>query len=182
MPIDAMFPALSDISRRRRRLGMTQNRLAKLSGVSQSLVTKIERGLVVPNYTIACEMFDVLEREEHRAEKKAGDVMHPHVILLSPSNKVSKAVALAKRHAVSQFPVVSGGVVVGSITTGMLVGIGRRVRISDIMNGPFPSVPEDTPVSGVASLLRGSQAVIVVGGGEIRGIITAENLLGSYAP
>ena len=177
-----MFPSLNDIARRRHRLGMTQNGLAKLSGVSQSLITKIERGLVVPNYSLACEIFDVLEREEHRTERKARDVMHQPVMLLAPNDPVSKAISLAKRHAVSQFPVVQKDIVVGSITTGMLVGIGKDVLVSEVMNGPFPTVSGDTPISGVASLLKSSQAVIVVDGGSIRGIIAAENLLGSYVP
>jgi predicted transcriptional regulator len=64
----------------------------------------------------------------------------------------------------------------------MLVGVPRSVRISEVMGGPFPTVSADTPISAVASLLKGSQAVLVVEHGSIKGIISAENLLGSYSP
>src|SRR3989338_3454114 len=45
-----MLPELSEIGKRRRRLGVTQTQLAKLAGVSQSLIAKIEAGKVYPHF------------------------------------------------------------------------------------------------------------------------------------
>ena len=41
-----------DIAKIRKRLGMTQNQLSEISGVSQSLIAKIEANKVAPTYRI----------------------------------------------------------------------------------------------------------------------------------
>ena len=59
-----MFPELTSISIRRRRLGLTQKKLSAKAEISQSLLTKIERGLVIPNYKTACNIFEILDEQE----------------------------------------------------------------------------------------------------------------------
>ena len=44
---------LNEISRLRKQLGLTQAELAKLSGVSQSLIAKLEAGKIEPSYSKA---------------------------------------------------------------------------------------------------------------------------------
>ena len=56
-----MLYELTRIKQMRRNLELTQTELAKLSGVSQSLIAKIERGNIEPSYTIARKIFAVLE-------------------------------------------------------------------------------------------------------------------------
>ncbi len=171
------FPKLTDIQRRRKLLGLTQSQLAKQVNVSQSLLTKVERGLVVPNYEIAMNIFSVLESMESKDQVIAKDAMHAHVITLKPSDTIQKAVALVKKHTISQFPVVEGHRLVGSIASLDLVGESRNARIGDILREPFSTVNETTPISVVKSILKSSRAVVVLNKGEIRGIITAEDLL-----
>ena len=120
------FPNLTDVQRRRKILGLTQSKLAKQVGISQSLLTKIERGLVVPNYRTATEIFNFLEGAENTDQKLAKDVMHTHVITLKPADTVQKAVALVKKHYFSQFPVLEGHKLVGSIASVDLIGRQKR--------------------------------------------------------
>ncbi|MDE1873881.1 MAG: CBS domain-containing protein [Candidatus Micrarchaeota archaeon] len=171
------FPRLEDIQRRRKILGMTQSQLSKRIGISQSLLTKIERGLVVPNYKTATELFDFLENAENSEQKLAKDAMHTHVLTLKPSDTVQKAVGLVKRHSISQFPVLEGHKPVGSIASVDLIGRQKSSKIAEMLAEPFPSVNEGTPLSVVKSILRSSRAVVVLHKGEVRGIITAEDLL-----
>ena len=171
------FPSLADVQRRRKILGLTQSQLAKQVGISQSLLTKIERGLVVPNYKTATEIFAFLESAENTNQKLAKDAMHSHVIALKPSDTVQKAVALVKKHAFSQFPVVEGHKLVGSIASVDLIGKQRSASVRDMLEEPFPAVNETTPLSVVKSILKSSRAVLVLNKGEIKGIITAEDLL-----
>lgn len=171
------FPNLSEIQRRRKILGLTQNQLAKQVGISQSLLTKIERGLVVPNYQTAIDIFGFLESGESRDQKLAKDAMHTHVIVLRPTDTVQKAVELVKRHSISQFPVVDRRRLVGSVASVDLIGKSKGSKISEIHEEPFPTVNETTPLSIVKSILKGSRAVVVLNKGEIKGIITAEDLL-----
>ncbi|MDG6990995.1 MAG: riboflavin synthase [Nitrososphaerota archaeon] len=58
------FPDVAQIAATRRRLGITQHKLAEESRVSQSLVSKIESGRIMPTYGNAKMIFDALERLE----------------------------------------------------------------------------------------------------------------------
>ena len=62
------LPDISQIASFRRRLGVTQKRIAIESGVSQSLISKIEAGRVVPTYDNAKLIIDALERIELESE------------------------------------------------------------------------------------------------------------------
>ncbi len=171
------FPDLADVQRRRKLIGMTQTQFAKQAGISQSLLTKIERGIVVPNYKIAMDLFNVLEIAENKDQKLAKDAMHAHVITIRPSDTVEKAAVLVKKHAISQLPIVEGHRLVGSIAAFDLIGKQKGTQLRDILAEPFPTVSENTPITTVKELLKGVRAVIVVRKDAIVGIITPENLL-----
>ena len=51
---------LNDIARLRKQLGLTQPELAQLSGVSQSLIAKLEAGKIEPSYTKVKSIIDTL--------------------------------------------------------------------------------------------------------------------------
>ena len=172
-----MLPSLKSIRSRRNGLGLTQHKLASLVGISQSLLTKIERGIVVPNYEIAGRIFEFLDRMEHRDEKLAVDLMHKGVITVDADYKISKVTSLVKKYAVSQFPVVGGGKIIGSLTTKSIMGAARNATVKDFTSDAFPTVNETTPRSSVIALLKHHPAVVVTKNGTAKGIITAEDLL-----
>ena len=66
-----MFPTLEDIAKRRRQLGLKQSELAKMAGVSQSLIAKLEAGTIDSSYTKVKTIFDVLERLEFKTKTQA---------------------------------------------------------------------------------------------------------------
>lgn len=172
-----MFPNLDAIGIRRRRLGATQSAFAKSVGISQSMLTKIERGKVMPSYGMAIKIFEKLQELEKGETKTAAEVMRKKVFELKNSDTVGTAATLAKRHSLSQFPVVSAGRIVGSISTTDLVGLDRGTKIGWKMQPPFPTVNEETPIGIVKELIKHEKAVVVARRGEIVGIITAEDLL-----
>ncbi len=51
---------LKEIKVIRKKLGITQGELAKLSNVSQSMIAKIESNILDPSYTNACKIFNAL--------------------------------------------------------------------------------------------------------------------------
>lgn len=122
-----MFPELSSISYRRKRAGITQKILSKKANISQSLLTKIERGLVIPNYKTACAIFDILDEFEYNNDKTLNDVMKRNIIILKSSDTVQKTAIIAKKHSISQFPVLENGKIVGAITTNNLINIGKNI-------------------------------------------------------
>lgn len=172
-----MFPELKSIERRRRTLGMTQKQLALSCQISQSLVAKIERGLLVPSYEIARRIFTFLESAELKDEKLAKDVMHRGVVVLHPDDKVAKAASVLKKHLISQCPVVDGKVLAGGITSKDIMDAPRRAAIDDFISEPFPTVSGETPASIVKDLLKHHSAVLVLKKSAIEGIITAEDFL-----
>ncbi len=168
---------LSSISYKRKRLNLTQQVLAKKAGISQSLLTKIERGVVVPNYNIAMRLFEALEELEHSDEKTLSDIMHLGVITVKISDTVEDAARIVKKHAISQLPVMDGAVITGVVTTSMLVGVQGSVRISSIMKEPYPILSIKTPVDTARALLKQYPAILVIDKSSLVGIVTAEDML-----
>lgn len=171
------FPSLQSIRIRRKRLELGQMKFSKLVGISQSMLAKVESGVVIPSYQKAIDMFEKLDELEHSNEKTAGDIMHKNVIKLKPTDPVEKAARLAKSYGISQFPIVDDKRLLGSIQTLDLIGLDPDVKVGWKSNAPFPAVNESTPVSTVRELLKHERAVIVVNKGGLVGIITAEDFL-----
>lgn len=175
----------ADLRRIRRELGITEKELAKLSGVSQSLIAKIELGLVDPGYSKIKAISDAIMRISG-LQGKASDIMTSPVIKVSPDDTVEKAAELFEEHNISQVPVMSGSVAVGSFTERDLIRLVSErkdvksafsMRIRDVMGDTFPIVGSESPISVVLSLLEHSQAVLVSKAGDVVGIITRADVL-----
>ena len=103
-----MLPSLEEVAKKRRMLSLTQKQLAKLAGVSQSLIAKLESKKIDPSYTKVRAIFDVLEQLEAKAEVHVGAVLHDEVVGVQKSDLVSKAVRLMTDQGYSQLPVFDG--------------------------------------------------------------------------
>ncbi|MGC8948905.1 MAG: helix-turn-helix domain-containing protein, partial [Thermoprotei archaeon] len=145
-----MLPELSEIMKLRKKLGLTQRELAKLSGVSQSLIAKIESGKIIPSYSKVKIIFDTLENLEEKVFKvniKAGDIMNKKVVGVKSNDKVIKASQIMLKHGFSQLPVFSKGRLVGSISEKDIMNILSKglkmeelsnIYVCDVMDDPFP--------------------------------------------
>jgi predicted transcriptional regulator len=71
-----MLPPLEEIAQKRRLLGLKQAELAKLAGVSQSLIAKLESGKIDSSYTKVKTIFEALEKLEVQTKIQAGKVLH----------------------------------------------------------------------------------------------------------
>lgn len=178
-----MLPEIAEIKRRRLRLGLKQNDLARASNVSQSLIAKIESGKLNPSYSIAKRIFAALDHHERGEEKKAKDIMAGRLIFARKTDTVRDVARMMKKHQISQLPVMEKNSVAGSISEKAImdhIGNGgdvENLRIGKIMEEPFPTVGESAPVSVLKSLLTHSQAVIVVRNSRPAGIITKSDIL-----
>ncbi len=172
-----IFPEPNTITHRRKRLGITQQGLAREASISQSMLAKIESGKVQPGYAAARRIFEALEAKEIKDGKVAEDVMHGPVIALESNDTVEKAAKIAHEKQISQFPVMRKGVVVGSMRTSELVGLKHEERVGWSMSEPFPSVGRRTSIGSIIPLVKTQQAVIVVSDGKVVGIITADDLI-----
>ena len=181
-----MLPDLGEIKTRRKQLGLTQTQLAVQANVSQSLITKVEAGRLVPAYANAKKIFDALEAQVQENTLRACDVMTAKLISVRPDTNISTVVKLMKKHSVSQIPVMDGGVVVGSFSEKHIIermhskekveDIGKSL-VQDVMGDAMPIIQEATSFSVVGELLEQSQGVLVARKGKIKGIVTKADLL-----
>ena len=185
------LPNLASIKKRRIILGKTQNQLAKLCGLSQSVIAKIEHGAVDPAYTTASRIFETLERLESKETSDdsllnltAKDVMTNKII----SVKLTDNVAKAQQHFtdtssnISQLPVLDeDGKSVGSLTEAQVLTLqgSDKTLVRDVMLDPFTIVSPNTSLSTVRNILLDEPAVLVsdARSGTIGGIITKYDLI-----
>jgi predicted transcriptional regulator len=186
------LPPLEEVKKTRRQLGLTQAQVAKLAGVSQSLIAKIENGRTEPSYLHVKRIFEALDRESRkvRPELTLGDVCSKRLVTASKAEKVSDAVSLMRRHQISQLPIFEGEVQVGSLTERAIsheLAVERtpeqlsRLRVADILGEPFPQLDERTALHVAAALLQTESAVLVTRNGRPLGILTKADLLKAVA-
>lgn len=183
-----MLPSLEEIPRIRRALGLSQAKLASLAGISQSAVTKIERGVTSPSYDVVKRLFECLDAERSQKERVAtvGEVRSRKVVAIGSGALLEAAVAEMRHHKFSQLAVIDGKNPVGSLTERTITNLilsGKshsefsRIRVGDVMEPPFPTLDEKAPVYLAAGLLQHFPAVLATVKGEVQGLVTKSDLL-----
>ena len=185
-----MFPDLSEIKRRRKLLGLTQKELADIADVSQSLITKIEKGMISPAYHLVVRIFESLQSMETKVDKKAKDIMSFPIITVSPEDSLDNVTKVMQKHAFSQLPVLnSKDSCIGSISDQIIINLVTNSleektdfelvadqKVKTVMGDPFPVIPSKTPLKAISTLLQTVPAVLVMEGREIMGIITRADM------
>ncbi len=178
-----MFPEIEMIKIKRKRLGLTQKKLAELVGVSQPLIARIESGDFDPKLSLIRKIFNVLEEVEGKAIN-AEKIMNYPVKIINAKAKLIDAVETMMKHDISQMPVVKKDEIVGSITESSVVKImlekgtnAGKTRVEECMEPPFPIVPKHERLNTISKLLLNSPAVIVCEEKEILGIITKHDVM-----
>lgn len=181
-----MLPRLEEIAKRRRMLGLSQKKLSRLAGVSQSMIAKVEAGKTEPSYLKTKAIFDTLEKMQREKEPRARDLLQSTVYSVQEDEPVSRAVAIMNEMGFSQLPVLDGKHIVGSIAERVIMdrivaGTSPRqlsiMPVGRIMTEAFPQIDERTQLSLISALLQYHSAVLVVKRGQVAGIITKADLL-----
>ena len=181
------FPPTSEIRKRRKMLDVTQAELAAESGVGQSTITKIENGRISASYETVVKLFEALDRMgSSKREVKVMDIASRNIVSVQDTCTVREATEILRTTGFSQIPVFRGESPAGSISErGIFRHIGGEQSleqlsgrpVSDIMEDSFPTVPENSDISAVSSMLLTSDAVLVTRRGKIIGMITNADLL-----
>jgi len=193
--------SLDLIKKRRLVLGVTQKELSKLSGVSQSMIAKIEAGRAEASYNIAKRIFEVLDSLAHESEPRAKDFMKRRVVFCNVKDNVSDVIKKMKKSGISQLPVFAGAArgipsiegtskevpfssgkeLVGLISEGVLVDNMDRLfsvgSVGEIMGEAPPVVNENTSRNTVVSLLKEFPFVMVRGKKGFSGLVTKSDVL-----
>jgi len=120
-------------------------------------------------------------------EARVGDVLaakRRHLIVAAaPTDRVREIIERLKIHDISQMPVLSEGKLIGLITESTLLthlaapGHSVEDAIAPIVNRQVVTVSPDLPAGSLMSLFGSGQAVIVVDGDRVTGILTKLDLI-----
>jgi predicted transcriptional regulator len=178
------LPTASELKRKRESLGLKQADIARMAGISQSMIARIESGTVDPRVSTLRKVIDVLTDAE-RSKITARHVMCRPVLSVLASDPISRAVSIMEERGISQVPVLENGVPVGCISETAIVtaldrgGVPRdtMLKVKDYMESGFPTVPPDADLTTVVHILQDNHAVLVVDRGTIQGVITKHDLI-----
>jgi len=181
-----LLPRIDSIKQLRVKIGITQKKLASMTGVSTSMINQIESGRSQPSYETAKRIFDNLAALEGRSSShKAGDFCSKDIIKLKPSNTLHDAIKKMRKLSISQIPVFVGSDPVGLVTEDSIVkhisDAGeselKNAKLEDVMEPVPPVVDFDTPANSLVPLIRFSKCILVSKKSKIYGIITATDAL-----
>ncbi len=176
-----LHPELNQVRHLRKKLGLTQHELAKKSGISQSLIAKIEAGLVEPTYSKAKKLLETLHSLAEKRERKVSSIMHAGVISVAPSTRLKDAINVMKRHSISQLPVVRHGKPVGIISEATILEAilngKHHLTARDVMVDAPPTLSKDSPVSMALDMLKHYPLLIVQSQGELCGVVTKADVI-----
>ncbi|MGQ9514627.1 MAG: CBS domain-containing protein [Thermoproteota archaeon] len=184
-----LIPKGGELRKLRTRRGLTQSELARLAGVSQGWVARVEAGSVDPRVSTLEKILRVLNSVP--VTIVAADIMSSPVISVDYEEKVRTAVEIMRRRDISQLPVMLRGRPVGGIEEDKILkklvtnlSSPEKVyeaRVGDLISSVYPLVYAETSLAEVADLLsRGHAAVLVMEGVALKGIITKIDVITAF--
>lgn len=181
-----MLPRLDSIKQARLKLGITQKKLASMTGVSTSMINQIESGRSQPSYETAKRIFDSLATLEGQSSPhKAGDFCSKEIVKLKPTNSLHDAIKKMRELSISQVPIFNEKDPVGIVTEdGIVKHLSdsdetqwKKIKLSEVMEPIPPIVDYETPANTLVPLIRFSKCILVAKKSKIIGIITATDTL-----
>lgn len=175
---------LAEIRHLRKKLGLTQHDLAIKANVSQSLIAKIETGMIDPSYSNAKKLIETLSSLEKSNELSAKQIMHKKIIFADAKDTLKDAIMIMRKNSISQIPVMENRKIIGHISESLLldkiIDGDTSSFVKDVMQTAPPILPPDTKQSVIANLLKHFPLVLIEEKGDLIGIITKADLLKVY--
>ena len=181
-----MLPRIDSIKQIRLKIGITQKKLAVMTGVSTSMINQIESGRSQPSYDTAKKIFENLAKlEGESSSHTAGDFCSKYIVKLKPSNTLHDAIKKMHELSISQIPVFVNSEIMGVVSEDGIVkhladmgetGL-KKAKLSETMDPIPPIVDFDTPANVLVPLIRYSKCILVSRKSKIIGIITASDTL-----
>jgi predicted transcriptional regulator len=181
-----LLPRIDSIKQIRLKIGITQKKLAVMTGVSTSMINQIESGRSQPSYDTAKKIFENLAKlEGESSSHTAGDFCSKEIVKLKPSNTLHDAIKKMHELSISQIPVFVNSEIMGVISEDGIVkhlaDMGeaelKKAKLSETMDPIPPIVDFDTPANVLVPLIRYSKCILVSRKSKIIGIITASDTL-----
>ena len=181
-----MLPRIDAIKQMRLKIGITQKKLATMTGVSTSMINQIESGRSQPSYETAKKIFDNLASLEGRSSSHTvSDFCSKDIVKIKPINTLHDAIKKMHQLSISQIPVFDEQDVVGMISEDGIIkhlaDVGeselKNAKVAETMEPVPPIVDYSTPANILVPLIRYSKCILVSKKSKIIGIITASDTL-----
>ncbi|CAC11254.1 conserved hypothetical protein [Thermoplasma acidophilum] len=189
-----MMPNIEELRKMRKNLGISQKDLAKVTGVSQSYIARLEKGTINPTYSKIKAIYEYLTKSSEKASTMVltcDRIMTRNVVVCRSDESILNALNIMRDKGFSQLPVVNEeNKVIGTIAEnnindmllkGMSIDSLRGLTVRRVMSDVLPQVDRNTPVNIIYQLLKYSNAVLVIEAGNLVGIITKADILKTVA-
>ena len=164
------------LRKKRRRLDKTQGKIADLTGLSVSQISRIEKNSVNYTYSTAYKLWKTLEGLE-KDSKTAREKMNSPVTWAHASETVLEIKKEMHENDFSQMPVRKDKKHVGRITEGLLLEAeSPDQEIESLMGSKYSEVDPGTSIEALENLLKEDSAVLVVKDGY-QGILTLADVM-----
>lgn len=173
---------IGDVKHIRKKLGLTQSALAKASGVSQSLIAKIESAKIDPTYSNMQKIFSALDSMQKKDSLTAKDFLKKDIISCREEDLIRDVIKKMKRYEISQLPVITKQIVVGVVSETEIInhlleaGL-KELKVRDVMSEAPPILSPTAPEAVISNLLKHFSLVIVQEKGRYKGVITRSDIL-----
>jgi len=183
---NGLLPRIDSIKQIRLKIGITQKKLATMTGVSTSMINQIESGRSQPSYETAKKIFESLSKlEGESSAHTAGDFCSTDIVKLKPANTLHDAIKKMHQLSISQIPIFNNSDVLGMISEDGIVKhlaeLGeaelKKAKLANTMEPVPPIVDWNTPANVLVPLIRYSKCILVSKKSKIIGIITASDTL-----
>jgi predicted transcriptional regulator len=186
LSLNGLLPRIDSIKQIRLKIGITQKKLATMTGVSTSMINQIESGRSQPSYETAKKIFESLSKlEGESSSHTAGDFCSTDIVKLKPTNTLHDAIKKMHQLSISQIPIFNNSDVVGMISEDGIVKhlaeLGeaelKKAKLANTMESVPPIVDWNTPANVLVPLIRYSKCILVSKKSKVIGIITASDTL-----
>ena len=171
------LPTSQDLREQRTELELTQSSLAKMAGVSQPLIARIEGGDVDPRLSTLRRIVNALDEAEGEVIR-ADEVMNSVVVSIKPDDSVHQARDVMLDEGFSQLPVIRDGRPVGIISNRDIRHAQEReadvgsLPVAEVMREATTTVEPSATLEEIDSALDHHDAVLVVKNGNTVGMST----------
>jgi len=160
----------------RKTLGLTQAQLATESGLTQSVIAKVERENVDPRASTLRKMVAALLRSEAPDKPHTvGDIMIEEVAVLAPEDTVQSAIERMVREGISQLPVVAtNGAIMGLVSETSLLrtDVERDAPVQSVMQMNFEVVNMGISIAEGRRLLEEREVLLITDSGVLCGLVS----------
>jgi predicted transcriptional regulator len=176
---------ITQLKKIRKQIGLTQFQFAKESGISQSMIAKIEAGKLDPTYSKVKKIEKAIDSLTKKHEKTAKEIMNKSMITIKPTEKVSKVLKIMKNKAISQIPVLDKNKVIGMVSELSILSKDlneiKTLTAEEIMESSPPIISQNAEIYIVKQLLKFYPLLLIEEKGKLFGIITKADLINSLS-